>query len=406
LVPAGPPVDAVIHDLLPLLSAGDIIIDGGNSHFTDTNYRQKELQKTGIILLGMGISGGEAGARLGPCMMPGGSQEAYEKVKFILEPAAAHVNGDPCIAYLGPGSAGHYVKMVHNGIEYALMQMIAETYEILKSGLNFTDDDLHQIYQQWNKGKLNSFLIEITAQIFIKKGERGKRLIDVILDVAKQKGTGMWTSQNAMDLQVPVPAIDMAVAMRDLSKIKHQWQLNQHQELKGPSLTENGNRNQFLKQLENALYMGFLLAYEQGMTLLSVASQNYHYQLDLETIAKIWRGGCIIRSALLEKIRQAYHQNPHLETLLKDAKIDQELSAFQADLRAIVIAATKWGIPVPGLMATLSYYDAYRGSWLPTNLIQAQRDCFGAHTYERVDMPGIFHTEWQSKVNDGHAYGD
>lgn len=406
LVPAGPAVDAVIQELVPLLEAEGLIIDGGNSHFIDTNHRQKSLQNTGIHFIGVGISGGEAGARLGPCMMPGGDKEAYRKAEPILTAAAAKANGEPCIAYLGPGSSGHYVKMVHNGIEYGLMQMIAETYEILKSGFNFSDDELHQVYYQWNAGRLQSFLIEITAQIFIKRDQDGKRLIDVILDVAKQRGTGMWTSQDAMNLQFPVPIIDMAVLMRDLSKFKHLWKLSQHQDLKGPSLKLNDKREDFLKKLESALYMGFILTYEQGMTLLKVASQNYQYHLNLETIAKIWRGGCIIRSALLEKVMQAYHQEPGLETLLKDAAISKELSRLQGDLRDVVIAAAQAGIPVPALMAALSYYDAYRGSWLPTSLIQAQRDYFGSHTYERIDKPGIFHTEWQPKMNHGHAYGD
>jgi 6-phosphogluconate dehydrogenase len=407
LVPAGPAVDAAIQELLPLLAHGDIIIDGGNSHFTDTNHRQKILRDKGFQLLGMGISGGEVGARFGPSLMPGGPQEAYQKVKPILEAAAARVDGQPCVAYLGPGSSGHYVKMVHNGIEYGMMQMIAETYEILKNGLNFDDDELHHIYQRWNEGRLQSFLIEITAQIFSQKDEEGKRLIDVILDVAKQKGTGMWTSQNAMELQVPVPTIDMAVSMRDLSVFKHRWKLNQHQQkLKGAIPSFSANREVFLTQLENALYMGFILAYEQGMSLLSIASQNYQYHLDLEKVAAIWRGGCIIRSALLEKIRQAYQQEPHLETLLKDRALDRELSNVQKDMRAVVMAATQERIPVPGLMASLSYYDAFRGSWLPTNLIQAQRDYFGAHTYERIDKPGVFHTEWQPKIDQGHPYHD
>jgi 6-phosphogluconate dehydrogenase len=394
LVPAGSSVDEVIQNLLPFLNPGDILVDGGNSHFVDTNRRQKALREIGLSLIGMGISGGEEGARFGPSLMPGGTPEAYEKVKDILEAIAARVDDQPCVSNMGSGSAGHYVKMVHNGIEYGLMQIIAESYGILKSGLNFNDDELYQIYRSWNQGKLNSFLMEITAQIFLKKDEKGERLIHVILDVAEQEGTGMWTSQNAMELHVPIPIIDMAVSLRDLSALKYQWKLDLHQKLKGPSPAFNGNRDNFLKQLENAVYMGFILTFEHGMTLFRVASDRYHYHLNLETIARIWRGGCINRCALLEQIMKAYQRNPYLNTLLQDAEIEKELSDLQVDLRSVVCAITKLGLSIPALSASISYYDAYRHSSLPTNLIQAQRDYFGAHTYKRVDQPGSFHTDW------------
>lgn len=404
LVPAGAAVDAVIHDLLPYLNSADILIDGGNSHFIDTNHRQKTLSEQGLHFLGMGISGGEEGARFGPCMMPGGEREAYEKVRPILEAIAAQVDHEPCIKYLGPGSAGHYVKMVHNGIEYGLMQMIAEAYECLKNGLNFNDAELHQVFSRWNGGRLQSFLIEITAQIFLKKNDQGKPLIDVILDVAKQKGTGMWTSQSAMELQFPVPTIDIAVSMRDLSGFKYQWKINQNSILKGPNQIFDGNRDDFLKKLENALYMGFILTYEQGLSLLRVASNVYHYDLNLADIAQIWRGGCIIRSALLDKIMKAFERKPDLNTLLQDPEIGKELSLLEKDLRSIGSSVIQLGLPIPALLTSLSTYDAFRGSWLPTNLIQAQRDFFGAHTYERIDMPGIFHTEWKPRIDHGHAY--
>ena len=401
LVPAGPPVDAVIQELLPLLNRGDIIIDSGNSHFVDTDRRQQALQEKGLHLLGMGISGGEEGARFGPCLMPGGEQKAYEQVKPILEAIAAHVNHQPCIVYLGPGSAGHYVKMVHNGIEYGLMQVIAETYGILKRGLNLNNDELYQIFYHWNKGKLNSYLMEITAQIFLKRDDEGKQLIDLILDIAQEKGTGEWTSQSGMELHVPLLTIDMAVAMRYLSALKHRWKFNQNLKSKTSFLVFKGERDDFLRQLENALYMAFMIIYEQGMVLLRVASKAYHYHLKLENIARIWRGGCIIRSALLEKIMKAYQQHPDLNILMQDSEIDQELSNLEKDLRALICAATQSGLPAPAFMASLSYHEACQASWSPNNLIQAQRDCFGAHGYERVDEPGIFHTDWKPKVDDG-----
>jgi 6-phosphogluconate dehydrogenase len=388
------PVDAVIRDLLPHLQPGDLIIDGGNSHFDDTDLRGKMLAEKGLHFLGVGISGGESGARHGPSIMPGGPREAYERVRPIFEAVAAKVNGEPCVTYLGPGSAGHYVKMVHNGIEYGLMQLIAESYDLMTRGLGLSDDELHDVYARWNETELNGFLIEITAQIFRQVDEKtGRRLVDVILDEARQKGTGKWTSQDGMELQAPTPTIDAAVAARDLSTYKTERETASRL-LGGPSPSFQGERGAFLEQLRSALYAAMILTYAQGMALLRVASQSYGYGLDLEAVARIWRGGCIIRAALLEPIRAAYRARPDLANLLLDPDLSAELVRRQGDLRAIVSHAAGLGIPAPGLMASLAYLDGYRSAWLPANLIQAQRDYFGAHTYERVDARGVFHTRW------------
>ncbi|MCB0209883.1 MAG: NADP-dependent phosphogluconate dehydrogenase [Anaerolineae bacterium] len=396
LVPAGPPVDAVIRDLLPYLEADDLIIDGGNSFFKDTDLRTKTLAEKGIHFLGVGISGGEAGARHGPSMMPGGSQHAYERVRPIFEAVAAKVNGEPCVTYLGPGSAGHYVKMVHNGIEYGLMQLIAESYDLLKRGLGLSDDALHTIYATWNEAELQSFLVEITSDIFRQVDERtGRRLIDVILDEAGQKGTGMWTSQNAMELQMPTPTIDIAVAMRDMSGYKIQRE-KASQLLKGSVSTFQGERDGFVEQLRKALYFGFIVTYAQGFALLQRASEVYAYDLNLAEVARIWRGGCIIRSALLEDIRAAFQERTQLPHLLLDPNLAEAVMTRQADMRTVVHTAVTLGLPTPGLMTSLAYFDAYRSAWLPANLIQAQRDFFGAHTYERIDTKGVFHTHWIS----------
>jgi 6-phosphogluconate dehydrogenase len=396
LVPAGPPVDAVLRDLMPHLGRGDLAIDSGNSHFKDTNRRSEMLAKRGIQYLGVGISGGELGARHGPSIMPGGPQDAFERVRPLFEAVAAKAGDEPCVTWLGPGSAGHYVKMVHNGIEYGLMQLIAETYDLMRRGLGLTDDELGEVYDQWNQGELNSYLVEITAHIFRHVDEKtGRRLIDLILDEAKQKGTGMWTLQEAIDLQVPVPTIDMAVAMRDLSVAKGEREAASRI-LDWPAHVFEGDRATLLHQLRSALYAAMIVAYAQGMTQLQHASQTYGYHLNLEDIARIWRGGCIIRSALLEEIRAAYHSEPDLPNLL-DSRLGKEVVARRLDLRAVICAATQVGVPAPGLMVSLAYLDAYRSAWLPANLIEAQRDYFGAHTYERVDAEGVFHTHWKGE---------
>jgi len=394
LVPAGSPVDAVIRDLQPCLERGDLIIDGGNSHFTDLEPRTRALAKGGIQFLGVGISGGEQGARHGPSLMPGGPREGYERVRPIFDAVAARVDGEPCVTWLGPGSAGHYVKMVHNGIEYGLMRLIAETYDLMKRGLGLTDDELHDVYDRWNGEELNSFLLEITARIFRQTDEQtGKRLIDVILDEAKQKGTGMWASQDAMDLQVPVPTIDVAVAMRNLSGSEKERK-EAVRLMQAPIRRYEGERALFLDQLRSALYVGMIVTYAQGMALLTGASAQHGYQLDLEAIARIWRGGCIIRAALLEDVRAAFRANGGLPNLLFDPGLAKKISAHQENLRKMVCTASSLGIPAPGLMVSLAYLDSYRSAWLPANLIQAQRDYFGAHSYERTDKKGTFHTQW------------
>ncbi len=396
LVPAGRPVDAVIHDVLPYLSSGDMLIDGGNSYYRDTDLRAKALSERGILFMGVGLSGGEYGARHGPSLMPGGPKEGYERVRAIFEAVAAKVNGDPCVAYMGPGSAGHYVKMVHNGIEYGILESIAETYAFLKRALGLEDGELTKVYNQWNRGKLNAYLVEITAEIFLVTDEKtGKLLVDVILDEAKQLGTGKWTSQDAMDLRVPIPTIDISVAMRNLSALKDQREVGSRL-LKGPVPEFGGDRQQFIDQLENALYVAMLVSFAQGMAVLRAASEAYDYHLNLETIARIWRGGCIIRAAMLESIRSAFREQPDLPNLMLNGEIAKALASAQGDLRPIVRSSADWGIVASALMASLAYYDGYRSAWLPANLIQAQRDYFGAHTYERVDEKGIFHTEWET----------
>jgi 6-phosphogluconate dehydrogenase len=395
LVPAGAPVDSVIKDLLPHLERGDLIVDAGNSHFKDTDVRAAKLAAKGISFLGVGVSGGEEGARHGPSIMPGGPKEAYERVRLIFEAAAAQVNGEPCVTWLGPGSAGHFVKMVHNGIEYGLMQLIAETYDLMKRGLGLSDDELHEFYAGWNQGELAGYLVEITGHIFSKQDEKtGKRLIDEILDVAKQKGTGMWTSECALELQVPVPTIDAAVAMRNLS-MRESDRTAASVALPRPATPFTGNRGVFLQKLSRALFAGTIITYAQGMALLTGASNRYAYGLDLSAVARIWRGGCIIRAAVLEHIREAYHIQPGLPNLLLDPELGKTVMAHQEDLRNVVAMAAQLGLPAPGLMSALSYLDAYRSTWLPANLIQAQRDYFGAHTYERTDAKGAFHTEWE-----------
>jgi 6-phosphogluconate dehydrogenase len=395
LVPAGAPVDSVIADLMPHLEPGDLIIDGGNSFYKDTDRRFSELDKKKIMYLGMGVSGGESGARHGPSMMPGGHRDAYDRVKSIFESAAAKVNGDPCVTYLGRRSAGHYVKMVHNGIEYGVMQLIAETYDLMKRGLGASNDELHDIYRKWNQGELSSYLIEITAKIFQQTDDRtDNRLVDMILDAARQKGTGGWTSEDAMALQVPIPTIDMAVAMRNLSDRKDIRRKLQ-QALRSPARKFDGDRKTFITQLRNALYAAMVLTYAQGMALLSKASEAYHYDLNLEDVARIWRGGCIIRAALLEKIRSAYKTAPELPLLLMDRSLGEEVLKRITDLRSAAHTAIELGIPAPGLMVSLAYFDAFQSAHLPANLIQAQRDYFGAHTYERIDAEGVFHTQWE-----------
>ncbi|MHB9090443.1 MAG: NADP-dependent phosphogluconate dehydrogenase [Chloroflexota bacterium] len=394
LVPAGSPVDEVIKGLLPHFAPGDLILDGGNSFFEDTDARARALAEKGILYMGVGISGGEYGARHGPSIMPGGPRDGYERVRPIFEAIAAKVNDEPCVAYLGPGSAGDYVKMVHNGIEYGLMQLISECYDLMKRGLGMGNDDLHAVFDQWNAAELNGYLMEITARIFLNlDGKTGRRLIDLILDQAKQKGTGEWTSQDAMRLGVPVPTIDVAVAMRNLSALKHE-RVAASNLLQGPAPRLGKERGDFVARVREAFYAAMIITYAQGMAQLRAASLAHGYHLPLEDVARIWRGGCIIRAALLEKIRDAFRVQPDLANLLIDPFLGKEVEKRQEALREVVGAATAAGIPTPALMVSLAYFDGYRSAWLPANLVQAQRDYFGAHTYERVDAEGAFHTEW------------
>lgn len=394
LVPAGDPVDSVIKELTPLLDKDDLIIDSGNSRFVDTDRRAASLDEKGLKFIGMGMSGGESGARHGPSLMPGGPKDGYERVRSMLEAASAHVNGEPCVTHLGAGSAGHYVKMVHNGIEYGIMQLIAETYDLMKRSLGIKTGELHRIYDQWNKSELNGYLVEITAAIFAKHDEKtGNPLVEMILDQARQKGTGKWVSWDAMDLQVPTPTIDTAVMMRNLSDYKPERE-NASKVLKGPSNEFKGDKDKFIDQLKNALYGAIIITYAQGMALLTKASDAYRYGLNLEAVARIWRGGCIIRAALLEDIRSAYRKKADLTNLLLDDHFADEVMKRQADMRSVVRFGTECGMPVPGLMASLAYFDAYRSARLPANLVQAQRDYFGSHTYQRIDTDGVFHTQW------------
>jgi len=401
LVPAGAAVDSVIRSLLPHLSSGDLIVDAGNSHYKDTDLRTKDLAVKGVQFLGVGISGGEEGARHGPSIMPGGTPEAYERVRPILEAVAAKVDGEPCVTYLGSGSAGHFVKMVHNGIEYALMQLIAETYDLMKRGLHLNDDELHEVYSAWNQSELNGYLLEITAHIFSRVDEKtGRRLIDEILAVAAQNGTGLWTSQSAMELQIPAPTIDLAVAMRDMSvfaKERRQAGALYTGIKEGPEPRSEGDRENILLQLRSALYASMILTYAQGLAVLAAASDKHGFNLDLEAVARIWRGGCIIRAALLEDVRAAFRTRRDLPNLLLDPKFSGKMLEHQDALRGAVRRFAALGIPAPGMMVSLGYFDAYRSVWLPANLIQAQRDYFGAHTYERVDAQGAFHTQWEPR---------
>jgi 6-phosphogluconate dehydrogenase len=394
LVPAGKIVDVVIENLLPHLEKGDIIIDGGNSFYTDTDRREAYLQKKNIYFFGAGVSGGAKGARLGPSIMPGGSRAAYKEVKPVFEAVAAKFNGEPCVAYLGPKSAGNYVKMVHNGIEYGLMQLTSEIYDLLRRAGGLTNDELHNLFASWNKGRLQSFLVEITSDIFLQDDPLGEgKLVDKILDKAKQKGTGKWTSQNAMDLGIPIPSIDIAVSMREISALKEQrveasgvYSAPELQPFKTGALEELA---------ENALYFSFIATYAQGMHQLSEASVEYGYDLDLGTIARIWRAGCIIRAALLEDITRAYRNNPKLGNILLAEAFIPKIEETVPSARTLVAYGATNGIPLPALSNSLTYFDAFCSARLPLNLIQAQRDHFGSHTYERTDREGVFHTEWE-----------
>lgn len=399
LVPAGSPVDSVINDLKPLLQKGDIIIDGGNSHYTDTLRRIAELKNEGFHFIGMGISGGEEGARKGPSIMPGGDKEAYNEVAPILKAIAAKVNGEPCVGYLGHNAAGHYVKMVHNGIEYAIMQLISECYDLMNHGLGLSSEELQQVFKDWDNGDMKSFLLEITAVIFARKDENYNRyLLDMILDKAGAKGTGKWTSQEGLDLPMPIPTIDSAVMMRNLSSLIDERKEASEIYKTDPKKIDTDDKKEFISQLKDALYFSTLVSYAQGLAMLTVASTELKMDIPLPEVVSVWRGGCIIRSAMLDIFKKAYQQNADLKNLLLDKNVARILQDKESALQKVVSVAALNNYPAAGLMASLNYFNAYRRRLLPTNLIQAQRDFFGAHTYQRTDKEGIFHTVWEEEV--------
>ncbi|PEB52829.1 phosphogluconate dehydrogenase (NADP(+)-dependent, decarboxylating) [Bacillus pseudomycoides] len=396
MVNAGEITDKAIDSLLHHLDKGDILIDGGNTYFVDTIRRNKRLAEEGINFIGAGVSGGEEGALKGPSIMPGGQKDAYEKVKDMLENISAKVNDEPCCSYIGPNGAGHYVKMVHNGIEYGDMQLICEAYFFLKQTLDLTAEEFHEIFAEWNKGELNSYLIEITADIFTKKDEEtGKPLVDVILDTAGQKGTGKWTSQSALDLGISLPIITESVFARCISALKEE-RVNASKVLSGPKdkAALGIEKAELIEAVRQALYMSKICSYAQGFTQLKAASEEYNWNLDFGSISMLWRGGCIIRAAFLQNIKEAYEKNTDLPNLLLDPYFKEIVESYQGGLRQIISAAVQQGIPVPAFSAAISYYDSYRTATLPANLLQAQRDYFGAHTYKRVDKEGTFHTKW------------
>jgi 6-phosphogluconate dehydrogenase len=396
MVKAGEPTDDTIASLKPLLEKGDILIDGGNTHFTDTIRRNQELAKSGLHFIGTGVSGGEEGALKGPSIMPGGQRDAYDLVAPILtEIAAKAPDGEPCVAYMGPDGAGHFVKMVHNGIEYGDMQLIAESYAVLKQVLGLSNEELREVYTEWNQGELDSYLIEITSKIFGKKDEEtGNYLVDMILDRAAQKGTGKWTSQNALDLGVPLPLITESVFARVLSSLKTQ-RVAASKVLAGPDAKPfAGDRKAFIEAVRRALYFSKVISYAQGFAQLRAASDEYKWDLQYGTIAKIFRAGCIIRARFLQKITDAYAKNPQLDNLLLDPYFRDIAANYQGALREVVIQAVAAGVPVPAFSSAVAYFDGYRSERVPANLVQAQRDFFGAHTFERIDKPGSFHADW------------
>ena len=412
MVPAGKAVDSVLAGLAPKLSPGDLVIDGGNSYYQDTQRRHDEMEAQGLHFFGMGVSGGEEGARRGPSMMPGGPKEPYARVAPILEGMAAEVHGDPCVAHLGKGASGHYVKMVHNGIEYGLMQLLAESYDLMKRGAGLGNDRMGDLYRQWDAGELRSYLVEITADILHHpetvevqphetpgdesppEGMSGGYLLDFIQDTAAQKGTGKWTSQDAMDLGVPTPTIDAAVTARYLSALK-QERVAASSLLGTPAGRAPEDADEIPEVMGDALLAAFLVTYAQGFALLKRASDAYEFDLDLGTVARVWRGGCIIRADLLETFREAFRADEDLPNLLVAPSVAEKLIGHRGALRRAVVLGAQAGIPTPALSASLDYLDAYRSAWLPANLVAAQRDYFGAHTFLRTDEEGSFHVQWQ-----------
>jgi 6-phosphogluconate dehydrogenase len=398
LVKAGEPVDWTIEQIKPFLQAGDIVIDGGNSHFTDTERRERDLKNLGLFLIGSGISGGEKGALLGPSLMPGGDKDAYEQVRPIWESIAAKVDDGPCVSYMGPGGAGHFVKMVHNGIEYADMQLIAEVYGVMRDGFQMSANQIADVFNEWRSSELDSYLIDITTAILRKKdAETGSWLVDLILDQAEQKGTGKWTLQVAADLGVAIPAIDAAIAARNISAQKTE-RLKASQKIKANTTAPySAITNQFRDALRHALYASKVCAYAQGMALIKAGSDAFKWNINLSEVARIWQGGCIIRAAFLKKIKEAYRRTPNLQSILIDEEIGSGVEHVQADWRTVVSLSTQQGLPVLAMSSSLGYFDMYRTANLPLNLTQAQRDFFGSHMYRRVDKPelGPIHTAWE-----------
>ncbi|MBB6672761.1 NADP-dependent phosphogluconate dehydrogenase [Cohnella nanjingensis] len=398
MVQAGQATDATIEQLRPLLAPGDLVIDGGNAYFEDTARRSAALEADGLLFIGAGVSGGEEGALKGPAIMPGGQPEAYALVQPILEAISAKADGDPCCTYIGPQGAGHYVKMVHNGIEYGDMQLIGEAYDLLQNALGMDADELHATFAEWNRGELDSYLMEITADIFTKRDpDTGRPLVDVILDKAGQKGTGKWTSQNALDLGMPLSVITESVFARFLSAMKDE-RTRASRVLTGPAATPSaGDRGAFAEAIRQALYASKIISYAQGFAQMKAASDAYGWNLNYGGIAMIFRGGCIIRARFLQNIKAAFDRDGALDNLLLDPYFKDVLDRYQSSLRQVVAAAVARGVPVPAFSAAVAYYDSYRAERLPANLLQAQRDYFGAHTYERTDKPGVYHTQWFAK---------
>ncbi len=401
LVKAGNAVDDLIEQIIPHLEKGDIIIDGGNSHFPDTIRRTKYVESKGLLYIGTGVSGGEEGALLGPSLMPGGSPEAWPAVKNIFQAVAAKVDGAPCCEWVGENGAGHFVKMVHNGIEYGDMQIICETYQLMKDLLGLSDDEMHDVFAEWNKGELDSYLIEITRDILGFKDENGEALVEKILDTAGQKGTGKWTGVAALDLGIPLTLIGESVFARCLSAQKD-LRVKASAFLNGPDKLFKGDKAQFISDLKDALLAAKIISYAQGYDLMAEAAKEYHWKLNNGGIALMWRGGCIIRSVFLGKIKEAFDKNPNLENLLLDDYFKAKIEKAQAGWRRVVATAVTNGVPAPCLAAALTYFDGFRSERLPANLLQAQRDYFGAHTYERVDSPRgkFFHTNWTGHGGD------
>lgn len=399
MIKAGAAVDQTIESLLPYLEPGDILIDGGNTHFPDTNRRVKYLEEKGLLYVGAGVSGGEEGALLGPSIMPGGSKAAWGTLKPIFQSIAAKVDGGtPCCDWVGNDGAGHFVKMVHNGIEYGDMQLINEAYHIMKDILGMSADEMHEVFKEWNEGDLDSYLIEITRDILAYKDEDGKPLVDNILDTAGQKGTGKWTAVVALDLGIPLTLIGEAVFARCLSAMKDE-RVAAAKVIHGPKISFSGDKKAFVNDLKSALYASKIISYAQGYELMRAAAKEYGWELNNGGIALMWRGGCIIRSAFLGKIKEAFDHNPQLSNLLLDPYFNQKVLAAQQGWRNVIAAAVVNGIPVPSMSAALNYFDGYRSERLPANLLQAQRDYFGAHTYERLDKPRgeFFHTNWTGR---------